>query len=621
MAVAATAAINAVPETEEAAAKPLEEDSRSMAAVTMDVKTVEEKSDIIWAVLKSFSLLAVRERTGSMHRLLQQAVMDLNSKEAAKEAIGRCLWTLSQLWCFCKDSPDTWEVAGQLVEHINVTTKNAVALNVDPLLCAKLLTDAGIYISIAWSTFHKAQRVLERAMQVYASVPNCPGADKAKALHHLGMVMRYQGDYNRAEAFLTEALGLHSVNDLQMAETLKDLGIVRIKQQDLDGAETYLLRSLTIVETYKRANATTSPTGRRSADSIHEVERNISLANAAIASTLYQLAKLAVVRKPPRLDDAERLLRQVMSTKGLEGATRSATLQQQGRVAIRRGQLNDAETYFQQALAGYQETYRKDCHVNIASVHHALGMLGATRKLYDTAAKHLLDALRIRTTIYGSQANHMDLATTLFELGKNCRMQGKFEEAAQYLHRYWDMLNSMLKANKGSSRIGNDLVTATRMLRAVAKSMNDKPAVKLWSDALQDFKQYSAGGEVELDAPNETVPVVLQNIVMLGQQCRDDVRKELLVALRASRRADSDVIGSAVEPLHHELAKIPARPSHIIIQNMMQQHLDSRCVLDVFISDSSTFLVVCVPTKTRLESSIEKITPHLIYDRFSGGVE
>jgi len=156
---------------------------------------------------------------------------------------------------------------------------------------------------------------------------------------------------------------------------------VRIKQQDLDGAENYLVSSLKLLQDLERkaSRARDEATARGAgggaggggagpgggagagegegevpvevagsgvsvmaaiylAPAGVSLEDRLAQISSAVASTLYQLAKLAVVRKPPRLDDAEKLLWQVMSTKGLEGATRSATLQQQGRIAIRRGQ-------------------------------------------------------------------------------------------------------------------------------------------------------------------------------------------------------------------------------------------------------------------------------------------
>ena len=48
--------------------------------------------------------------------------------------------------------------------------------------------------------------------------------DKAKTLHHLGMVMRYRGDSGAAEALLREALSLDLVDSYQVSETLRELG-------------------------------------------------------------------------------------------------------------------------------------------------------------------------------------------------------------------------------------------------------------------------------------------------------------------------------------------------------------------------------------------------------------
>ncbi len=59
--------------------------------------------------------------------------------------------------CFRQDSPSTWEDAGKLVEHIKAASKHAAKWNVLPELCAQLLTDAGVYISVALSGFSEVR--------------------------------------------------------------------------------------------------------------------------------------------------------------------------------------------------------------------------------------------------------------------------------------------------------------------------------------------------------------------------------------------------------------------------------------------------------------------------------
>jgi hypothetical protein len=100
------------------------------------VEDVGEEADIIWGVLKSFSILSVRSRSGSIHRLVQQAVMDTHELDASDGAIARCLWALARLWKFRQESPDTWLEAGKLIEHIKAATKHALQRGVRPRLCA-----------------------------------------------------------------------------------------------------------------------------------------------------------------------------------------------------------------------------------------------------------------------------------------------------------------------------------------------------------------------------------------------------------------------------------------------------------------------------------------------------
>ena len=127
--------------------------------------------------------------------------------------------------------------AGRLVEHIKGATKHALALGVQPRVCAYLLTEAGVYISVALSQFTEAKVVLLRAMTALnaleqessggsaaAAAPPSPPAlpppaaaaaigltlQKAKTLHHLGMVSRYLGDYTKSEVCLLQAQDIRS---------------------------------------------------------------------------------------------------------------------------------------------------------------------------------------------------------------------------------------------------------------------------------------------------------------------------------------------------------------------------------------------------------------------------
>lgn len=294
------------------------------------------------------------------------------------------------------------------------------------------------------------------------------------------------------------------------AKTLYELGVTRTKQKDPAGANDYLQQALVI-------------------------QRQLRVPTS---STLYQLAVIAVVDKPPRYDDAEELLQEVLAAEGQDGAARSATLQQLGRVASRRGHLEVAGKYFEEALAGYQLAYRSKRHVNVASVHHALGTLCMSKKEHASGTKHLLEALEIRTRLYGGDT-HQDVTATLRALGMTYRAVGQNEQAGEYFHRERVALESLVSAGSQKQRFFTELVTVVGVQRALAKETGDKAAVKVYTQQLKVVKQQqldddgsSNGGANGSSAGSDAAPPPMsgptEKLARLAQKSRGVVRAELL---------------------------------------------------------------------------------------------
>ena len=624
-----------------------------------EIEDVGEDADIIWGVLKSFSILSVRDRSGSIHRLLQQAVQDSHEKAEAREAISRCLWALSQLWCYREDGDGDGDgagagedasnagngdadragrskysissrdsirqmlqrpEAGRLVEHIKGATKHALALGVQQRVCAYLLTEAGIYISVALSQFREAQVVLLRAMTALdgveveqqqhhgASSPRSPASSaaaeataaaaaaggggggggggsvlsaeaaaaltlqKAKTLHHLGMVSRYLGDYAKSEECLLDAQSIRTSFKLKYAytrqqdeveveadcaKTLYELGVTRTKQKDPVGANAYLQQALVI-------------------------QRHLGVSTS---STLYQLAVIAVVDKPPRYDDAETLLQEVLAAEGQDGAARSATLQQLGRVASRRGHLDVAGKYFEQALAGYQGAYNSKLHVNIASVHQALGTLFMNKKEHASANVHLLEALEIRTKLYGGDT-HQDVTSTLRALGMTHRAIGQNEQAAEYFLRERLALEALLSTGR-NHRFLAELQNVVAVQRSLAKETGDKAAAKMYTQQLKALKQQQmliaddettsggggsgggggtnassvGGGAVGLEGSlvgAAAMSGLAEKLTRLAAKSRGVVRAELLASMKAKKTPDFNRIVDATSKLVRLVAEVEA---------------------------------------------------------------
>lgn len=101
-----------------------------------------------------------------------------------------------------------------------------------------------------------------------------------------------------------------------------------------------------------------------------------------VAATLHQLAILCISSRPVRLDEAERLLKQAMELED-QATARAATLQQLGRVMVRRGLPEQARAYFRQALVVYESVYGNEAHVNLATVRHSLGTVAHSLGRFD----------------------------------------------------------------------------------------------------------------------------------------------------------------------------------------------------------------------------------------------
>jgi tetratricopeptide (TPR) repeat protein len=363
---------------------------------------LEDETDRLWGLMKSYSIFVVREGTASMHRLLQQVLRGRQSSKSCRVSLGRCIWVLQELWCFEPADNTTWQEAGSLIEHIKSVGRFCAEYKTCRCECSALLTEAAMYTSMALSGFDEAQRLLELALQMQEELHGTgPDETTARIMYELGKVFRYRGNLDLAEETLQQALKMQQLvwtshERLEIAVTLHEIGVIYFKKQDLAKAEAFLQRSLDLKRRLPRDSNSTRETQRREE-----------------AVTLHHLAQVATASKPPRLDEAETLLQTALRLEGKatfsRAGARGSTLQQLGRVSIRRGKLDQARRYLLQALQLHESAYGSQQHVNVATDHHQLGLVEMNRRRYGEASEHLLSALRIRRSIY-VRGEHVDVA-------------------------------------------------------------------------------------------------------------------------------------------------------------------------------------------------------------------
>lgn len=389
----------------------------------------------------------------------------------------RCIWVLSKLWKFSKADAASWQKAGDTIEHLHVIAQYAIDLLPDkysepasvrdsletfsneissPRICVEyylllsvLLKEGGEYISVVLSRFDSAQQLLEWSHQIqsyllellslssstsatslplnfkihfYEKLSEC----RASTLYVLGKILRYNDKLDESEVILKESLELRKRNhgaaldptalnnNGAIADILHELGVLHLRKHDLYTAKSFLTRSLNMKYEYE--------------GEIQETDES---------STLHQLGVVATLER--RYDDAESLLLQALKfqdhrrdetvrasshAKNVSGVltSKAATLQQLGRVELRRGRLAQAEGFLSESLEIYRLAYgeaRSSSHVNVAGVRHQLGAAAMAAKDYKKACEHFSIALAAREIICSQSSGGKDqLIVELLALGQ-----------------------------------------------------------------------------------------------------------------------------------------------------------------------------------------------------------
>lgn len=574
---ASLATLVSLPSSQQQANTPLPPKRTSSNKLALDVF---EQADVVWNILKSFSILTVKEGKGSMHRLLAEALRSAQDEEESCHHLKTCVDAMPRIWKFNPWEANTWEDSFFVVEHVK-SLVSRVADN-EQTVCPSitlqagiLSTEAGVFSAMATNGFKEAQASLELALKIFDSRPPEKKAAlkqttlkaKAEARHELGRVLRYQGDFDGSEKTLLSALSIR--NELVrmdpssrklVADTLHELGVLEVKKHSLETAEDYLTKAL---------------------DLRRDLEQESGDVDADCAATLHQLASIHVARKPPSLDEAEALLQEALAL-SRQIAQRAATLKQLARVAIRQGLLDRAESYLSRALELYQELYGGRLHMNVGSVKFQMGALANQREQYDEAWRHFSECLRIRRSVYAyarphdtaeesnikSDPLHLEVSVVVHELGCVAFAQGRFSQSLSMLQAERTILQKLKDASTQTERLRQAMLTNLTWLKKCAKEMGDEVAVAeftaeralLKSNARAKDKESSnsargASDKLQREAIDCRLHARKFALAKNGNADPKIVLERLSVLAREIDRAASGTMKRAAQDFHDEVIK------------------------------------------------------------------
>lgn len=444
--------------------------SISLKSPRLDDEAVLAESDILWEIFVEFSLISLRgirgAKIGSMHRL-QQAVLRSRNKENQHSHLLVCALSLASLWTFCAHDSTTWSACSNYFEHIQAVSGHIAAavsrdssnFPVDALIqFCYVISEGALFSTIFLSRFGTAQGLLECAQSIIDSAKRKVSQHQLRGLniisgcitHTLGKVARYQSNMKLCEKLLLATLenwttaGDHVTRLLP--HTFHELGIVYLRLNETHKAEEYFTKSLQLRKSlgYHDHNSTNTV----------NIERLEALIAVHESATLYQMAVIATTTK--LYERAEELLLQALSMEyNARSTSRAATLQQLGRVELRRGNLLLAHDRLHEALQLYCEIYgeqRALSHVNVVAVRHQLGCVASARKFHSEACDEYSLALRGRRMIYGEDCDHIEIALEMQALGQAQFDCGYIDNAYCILKEAKTMLHNLLQKDRKSMR-------------------------------------------------------------------------------------------------------------------------------------------------------------------------
>jgi len=487
-----------------------------------------EQTDLIWKILKSFSLLVVKDSKGSMHRLLAQALRSSQNKKDSLRNLEICVHAVQSAWTFKPEQVDSWHDSASILEHVTTvvshTSEQSGAATLD---CAILSREAGVFSAMALNRFEEAQFSLEQSLKMLDGTNQASKEHKqarGAALYELGRVFRYLGDFRRSEDALVRSREIRkklATTDLTMrqevAATLHELGVLEIKKHNLDSADAFLQEALEL---------------QHSLDVDSPLENNDI--EAQCAATFHQLAAVQLARKPPLLDEARKMLQKALRL-NMQIGQRAATLKQLARVAIRRGEFDSAEKILDQALELYLELYGESTlHINVAAVKFQQGALAFQREQLEHAWIHYSECLRARRHVYAySQGNHLEVSSCLHELGRVAYSQNRYGEAIKMLQAEKEILDQLCETSIQRQRMLQARLTNLTWLRKCAKESGDDEEVRKITMELTHLKTTDKNTPTETQANLQPHTLILQRAVV---HCRLLARQ---FALAHSRCVDS----------------------------------------------------------------------------------
>lgn len=412
----------------------------------------------------------------------------------------------------------------------------------------------------------RVMTLIDRGIQEAKTLDRDP-AVQAELYETLGEVYQKLGIFDRADSLLSLALerrrSIHGANQVQVAESLIKLGLLRADQAKFDESERLIREGLELTKTSVGPG---HPAIGMATDALGEVLEQRGTYDEAVR-VLKEAVRLRSVPGADEADLADSQL-ELANTYFYAGRYReSQSLDEQllithrqlygsrhplvaedlinlGAIQQELGRYKDAEAFDRKALDITQAFYGEDHYktaLNLTLIARAL----VKQQRYDDATLMLRRALAIQEKVFGP--NHPRVASPLNELGSIALMRDQFDEAQTCFRR---MLNIYRSAYKGKHYL---IGVALANLGSVFMARKDNArAEPFFREALAMYAQTLPPGSL-----NEAITRIKLGRALVRQNRFAEAETQTLGGYEILSRQESPTV-SWLQSARQDLARIYA---------------------------------------------------------------
>lgn len=372
--------------------------AHQLGALLQRIIDAIEVDDCMRTLLRySFVQRDAREKTFSVHRLVQAVQMDSMESETGRLWAERAIHVVNQSLPYVEAGTETQQLGQRYIAHAQIACQSIRQRHMVSLEAAQLLNKTGRYLR-EQAQYEQAETVCQESLHQYETLSKAPQKELAHCCTDLAFISDRLGKHAEAENYYRKALNLYEqrygTGTRETAAAFNNLALFYLAHGRYTQAEPFLKDALAIREKVDGADSLAAANSRLSLAELYSVremyveaeqyykgvltlrERMLGPEDPGVGNALYLLA--GCYDHQGRFDEAEPLCERAIAIYehrlGPDHPTVTYPLITLASIYEHQGKYAQAETMYHKALHIREQVLGAD-HTEVGSVLKGLAVL------------------------------------------------------------------------------------------------------------------------------------------------------------------------------------------------------------------------------------------------------